>query len=213
MKYYPLYHNLQGKTVLLVGGGNIGLQKLPALLECEAKVHLVAPEILPEIEAMLATHTETLKWDKREYETVDLQGVVFVIAATDNPALQQRIAGEARARNLWVNIVDVPALCDFIAPALVSRGKIQIAISTGGAAPALAKFIRKKLETIIGDEYVQFAEIAQRLRPQIMKLPKPKRLALWDSIVNDKFLNDIKTFGPAKAEDNIKEWIHGNNSL
>ncbi len=86
-----------------------------------------------------------ITWSQRSYETADLEGVSLVIAATDDSDLQKRIATEARTRKIWVNIVDVPPLCDFIAPAIVSQGDVQIAISTGGSAPALAKYLRKKL--------------------------------------------------------------------
>jgi siroheme synthase-like protein len=206
MKYYPVYLDLKAKSVLVVGGGTVALQKIPALLEGEAQVHLVSPEALPEIEQLAVQGRIT--WSRRGYQREDLDGASLVIAATDDPELQKRVASEARARRIWVNVVDVPPLCDFIAPAIVSRGEIQIAISTGGAAPALAKFLRQKLEPILGPEYAEFVEIVRRHRPEILKLKKEKRMSLWECIVSEPFFEQIRREGPEKAEARLKEWIH-----
>jgi siroheme synthase-like protein len=211
MKYYPVFLNLKGKDVLLVGGGEIGLQKIRGLLECEARIHLVAPDVLPDIEVF--AQEKKIRCDRRTYLSSDIEGTCLVIAATDDKNLQLRIAAEARAQGIWVNIVDVPPLCDFIAPALVSQGDVQIAISTGGAAPALAKFIRKKLEPVIGPEYAQLVQIVQGLRPDILKLPKPQRMTLWDCIVSQPFLDQIRMEGPGKAEAQLKEWIYGKPAI
>jgi precorrin-2 dehydrogenase / sirohydrochlorin ferrochelatase len=211
MKYYPIYLNLKGRLVLLVGAGEIGRQKLPSLLKCQAAIRVVSPEALPEIRKL--AQDGKITWSQRSYETADLEGASLVIAATDDPDLQKRIATEARSRAIWVNIVDVPPLCDFIAPAIVSRGDLQIAISTGGAAPALAKFLRKKLEPLIGPEYAEFIKVVDALRPDILKLPKEKRNSLWERVINDAFFEDIRQRGIAKAEARIKEWVYGDSSF
>lgn len=207
-KYYPIYLNLSGKKVLLVGGGQIALQKIPALLECGATLQLVSPEVLEDILPWI--QQGIIHWDERGYETSDLKGSSLVIAATDDEVLQKRIAAEARARGIWVNIVDVPPLCDFIAPAIVTQGDLQIAISTGGASPALAKFLRKKLEAVIGPEYADFVAIAQRNRPEIMKLPKPLRLSLWECLASEGFLDMIRKNGVPFAEAELQKWIAQN---
>jgi len=199
--------NLKGRHVLLVGAGEVAHQKLPALLGCEAHVHVVAPEAVPEIQAL--ARDGKIKWSKRAYKKADLRGIRLVIAATDNPALQKKIVKDAHAQKVWINVVDVPPLCDFIAPAVIGRGDIQIAISTGGAAPALAKYLRRKLEPLIGSEYEEFAKIVQKLRPDILKLPKDKRLSLWERMVSDSFFEDIRKDGIAAAEARIKEWLYG----
>jgi len=211
MKYYPVFLNLKDREVLLVGAGDIGLQKIHGLLECQARLQVVSPEALPDIEQLAKENR--LRWDRRSYASSDLEGKSLVIAATDNQELQKRIASEARARGIWVNIVDVPPLCDFIAPAVVNQGDIQIAISTGGAAPALAKFIRRKIEPVIGPEYAQLVQMVQGLRPDILKMPKPRRTMLWESIVSQSFLDQIRTEGPRKAEAHLKEWIYGKSVI
>ncbi len=212
MKYYPVFLNLKDRLVLLVGAGDIGLQKIRGLLECQARIHVVSPEALPAIADLAAQGT--VAWSKRGYETADLEGSSLVIAATNDPALQKRIASEARARKIWVNIVDVPPYCDFIAPAIVNRGDLQIAISTGGAAPALAKFLRQKLEASLGPEYGEFVTIVDKWRPEILKMPKPQRQSLWECIVSQAFLDQIKEQGALRAEAALKEWIqHGKPAL
>jgi len=211
MKYYPIYLDLKKRLVLLVGAGPVALQKIDGLLASGARVRVAAPEAAPEIERLAAQGR--IEWRRREYATADLEGVRLVIAATDDPALQRRIASEARELNLWVNVVDVPPLCDFIAPAVVRQGDVQIAVSTGGAAPALAKFIRKKLEPMIGPEYAELVRIVEPLRGAILKLPKERRQALWERVASQPFLDQIKNEGVEKAEARLKEWINGKRAL
>jgi precorrin-2 dehydrogenase/sirohydrochlorin ferrochelatase len=206
MKYYPVFLNLKGRPVLLAGAGPIALQKLGNLLQCQARVHVVAPEALPEIRRL--ARDGKIKWSRRSYRTADMKRMALALAATDDASLQKRIAREARARGIWVNIVDVPPLCDFIAPAIVGRGNIQIAISTGGAAPALARHLRQKVESIIGPEYADFAAVIGKMRPVILKLSKERRASFWECVVSDHFMKDIRKHGIARAEKLLKEWIH-----
>lgn len=205
LSYYPVYLNLTERHVLLIGAGTIALQKLSALLEAGAKIHVVAPTALPEIAAL--ARDGKITWSKRSYRTSDLKNISLVIAATDNKRLQQQISKESRARQIWSNVVDVPPLCDFIAPAIVRRGNIQIAISTGGAAPALAKYLRKRLEQSVGPELEAFVTMAQELRPSILKLDKEKRMALWECIVSDGFFEEIKATGAQAARKRLESWI------
>ncbi len=211
MRYYPVYLNLKGRRVVLIGAGPVALQKIPALLESEADVKIVAPEALDEIQELARAHK--LEWNRRPYRSSDLEDATLVIAATDDPELQQRVAAEARARRIWVNVVDVTPLCDFIAPAIVARGDVQIAVSTGGASPALAKFIREKLEPLFGSEYAELTELLQRLRPEILKLPKERRQAVWEAIINQEFIDSVKKNGIAKAEARLEDLIHGKSAV
>ena len=207
MTYYPIYVNLQGRPVLIVGAGAVARQKISMLLDCAARLRVVAPEALPEIQAW--AREGKLTWDATGYEASQLDGVRLVIAATDDEALQKRVAADARARNVWVNVVDVPPLCDFIAPSIVKQGDIQIAVSTGGAAPALSKFIRRKLEPLIGTEYAELVNLVKPARAALLKMPKEKRMAIWDRVVSDDFLRIIKEEGPARARALLDEWMHG----
>ncbi len=137
-----------------------------------------------------------------------MRGASLVIAATGDPELQKNIVKDAHARGCWVNVVDVPELCDFIAPAVASRGDIQIAISTGGAAPALAKYLRRKLEPLIGPEYEEFAKLVKTLRPNILKLSKERRQSLWKRLMSDAFFENIRTGGISAVKGRLQGWIH-----
>ena len=206
MSFYPVYLNLQDKPVLVVGAGEIAVQKITALLDAGAQVHVVAPEADPTMEHL--AREKKIDLSRRGYRPSDMDGVRLVIAATDDTTLQPQIAEEARRRGLWVNVVDVPSLCDFIAPAIVRRGDVQIAVSTGGAAPALSKYLRQKLEAWLGPEYEQFAALVKHLRPDILKLPKARRRALWDEIVNDSFFEQIRREGPGATEARLREKVN-----
>jgi siroheme synthase-like protein len=202
---YPLFLNLSGRDVLLIGAGEVALQKIRTLLPCGAKLHVVAPEATLEIQ-QLASGGE-LRWSARAYQPSDLEGAAVVFAATDDRAIQKRVAAEARERRILVNIVDVPALCDFYAAATVQRGDIQIAISTGGAAPALAKYLRGKIEALVGEEYADFARIVGPRRSQILALPKERRKQLWERLASDLFLAQIKREGAETVARQVDDWI------
>ena len=207
MKYYPVYLSLKGHRVLVVGAGEVAFQKLRALLDAGARVHVVSPQALPEIRQL--AQDGKIEWSARPYKKTDTAGIRLVIAATPDAILQKKISQEARRRGIWANVVDVPTLCDFIAPAVFGRGDIQIAISTGGAAPALAKYLRRKLESLIGPEYEEFVDVVQKLRPDILKLPKEKRRTLWERIVSDDFFQEIRIGGMAAAESRLRKWVYG----
>jgi len=211
MKYYPIYLSLKNRRVLIVGAGAVAWQKIPALLESEAQLRIVAPEALAEIQDLAQTHK--VEWVRRPYQSPDMESVDLVIAATDDPVLQKRVAAEARERRIWVNVVDVTPLCDFIAPAIVSQGDLQIAISTGGASPALAKHVRQKLAAVIGPEYGDLVRLLQRYRPDILKLPKDKRQSVWDAVVTQPFLDQLKRDGMKSAEDRLKELLYGKSRI
>jgi len=207
MKYYPIYLALKDRRILLIGAGEVALQKLRMLLDCQARLRVVSPKAVPEIRRL--ARDGRIEWSARRYRSADVKGARLVIAATDDPDLQKRAAADARRAGIWVNVVDVPPLCDFIAPAVVNRGDIQIAISTGGAAPSLAKHLRKRFESLIGPEVADLAAAIKRWRPEILKLPKQKRASFWECVVSDAFMNDIKREGITKAEARMKAWIHG----
>jgi precorrin-2 dehydrogenase/sirohydrochlorin ferrochelatase len=211
MRYYPAFLNLKNRGVGVVGAGEIAWQKIPALLEGEANIRVVAPEAVPEIEAL--ARANKLEWFRRPYNSSDLERASLVIAATDDPHLQEQVAAEARARRIWVNVVDATPLCDFIMPAVVTRGDVQIAVSTGGASPALARWIREKLEPLFGDEYRVLAEVLQRYRPELLKLPKERRQAVWEAIINEDFINRVKREGSAVIESRLEQYIHGKSAV
>lgn len=160
-RYYMACLDLEGRRCLVVGGGSVGLEKARGLLDCGARVTVVAPEIAPELRDV-----ERLE---REYRTSDLDGRFLVVAATSDTALNRRIYADAEARSLLCNVVDVPELCNFILPAVHRQDPIAIAVSTGGASPALAQRIRDEIAAVIGPEHAQVARQLRSLRPWALR--------------------------------------------
>ena len=165
MEYLPLFHSLKGRTVLIVGGGEIALRKARLLSEAGARLRVVAPSI----EAQLAELVEAGAGEclDRGYDPQDLQGCVLAIAATDDEPLNAAVSQHANALGMPVNVVDSPQLCSVIFPAIVDRSPLVIAVSSGGDAPVLARLIRARIETWIPAAYGQLAGLAKQFRAQV----------------------------------------------
>ncbi len=154
--FYIACLKLTGRRCLVVGGGDIGLEKVEGLLACDGEVVVLAPEIHPDLEALVSEGSIT--WEKRRYEGIsDLEGSFMVIAATDDSEVNIRVFEDAEQRAMLVNIVDVPPLCNFILPAIVRTGPLAIAISTAGASPALAKRMKRQIAAEYGEDYARLA--------------------------------------------------------
>lgn len=162
MAYYPVMVDLNGRRCVVVGGGEVAERKVETLLCFGAHVHVVSPVLTPTLEAWASEGQVTV--ERRHYQDGDLEGAALAIGATDDREVQERVASEAKQLGILVNIVDDPELCTFIAPSIVKRGDLVIAISTGGASPALARQIRQELELAYGQEYAEVLEALQKLR-------------------------------------------------
>lgn len=183
--FYIACLKLKGRKCLVVGGGEIGLEKVEGLLACDGDVTLIAPEAVEELEELAAEGSIT--WERREYAgKQDLEGVFMVIACTDDTDINIAIYDDAEARAMLVNIVDVPPLCNFILPALVRMGPLAIAISTAGASPALAKRMKREVAELFGDEYATLAIMLNDARGWAKgTLPTYQdRKAFFEEIVN-----------------------------
>ena len=182
MEYLPLFHNLRGSQVLVVGGGEIALRKSRLIAEAGAVLRVVAPEVEPQLRELVERSGGQLIL--RGYSIVDLYECVLVIAATDDEPLNAQVSRDARRRCVPVNVVDAPALCSVIFPAIVDRSPLVIAVSSGGDAPVLARLIRAKLETWIPSTYGQLAGLAARFRAQVKQLypDVTQRRAFWEEV-------------------------------
>jgi precorrin-2 dehydrogenase/sirohydrochlorin ferrochelatase len=149
---FPLFLKLDGRKCAMVGAGRIATQKLASLLDSGAVVQIIAPEATPEIQKL--AHNGRLTWIQAEFHSEHLAGALLVIAATGNPAVNERVYRAAQERGVLCNSVDEPSRCDFYYPAVVRRGDLQIAISTAGKSPALAQRIRKELEQQFDSSYI-----------------------------------------------------------
>jgi siroheme synthase-like protein len=183
--FYIACLKLKGRRCVVVGGGEIGLEKAEGLLACDGDVTLIAPEAVPELERLAAEGS--LRWERREYAgAADLEGVFIVIACTDSTDTNIAIYEDAERRAMLVNIVDVPPLCNFILPAIVRTGPLAIAISTAGASPALAKRMKREVGELFGEEYAQLAIMLNDVRGWAKRtLPTYQdRKAFFEGIVN-----------------------------
>lgn len=165
---YPIFVRLEHLDVLLVGGGNVGLEKLNSILSNspEAKLTVVADRILPEVWELCST-SPRIKIVPRKFEMEDLNGKDLVFLATDDRALHEQIRIEARKRKILLNVADTPALCDFYLSSIVQKGDLKVAISTNGKSPTVAKRIKEFLNEIIPAEIQQTLEQMNKVRDTI----------------------------------------------
>ena len=160
--FYIACLKLGGRRCVVVGGGEIGLEKVEGLLACGGRVVLIAPDAVPELQALAAENS--IEWIRREYQPGDLEQTFIAIAATDDTDVNIRIYNDAEERAMLVNVVDVPPLCNFILPAIVRTGPLAIAISTAGASPALAKRIKREIADTYGEHHARLAELLNEAR-------------------------------------------------
>jgi precorrin-2 dehydrogenase / sirohydrochlorin ferrochelatase len=182
--FYIACLKLRGRKCLVVGGGEIGLEKVEGLLACDGDVTLVAPEAGPELTQLALEGS--IRWEQRAYVPGDLEGTFMVIACTDDTDINIGIYEDAERRAMLVNVVDVPPLCNFILPAIVRTGPLAIAISTAGASPALAKRMKAEVGELFGEEYAQLAIMLNDVRGWAKgTLPTYQdRKAFFEAIVN-----------------------------
>jgi precorrin-2 dehydrogenase len=160
--FYIACLRLTGRRCVVIGGGEVGLEKVEGLLACDADVTLVAPEAHPELVRLAGEGS--IRWEQREYQPADLEGCLIAIAATADTEVNIRVFDDAEARSMLVNVVDVPPLCNFILPAIVRTGPLAIAISTAGASPALAKRMKREVSELFGEAYADLAVLLNDAR-------------------------------------------------
>jgi siroheme synthase-like protein len=183
--FYIACLKLSGRRCLVVGGGEIGLEKVEGLLACDGEVTVIAPDVIAELREL--ADEGSIRWEQREYAGAgDLDGVFMVIAATDDTDVNIQIYDDAERRAMLVNVVDVPPLCNFILPAIIRSGPLAIAISTAGASPALAKRIRDEIADEYGEPYARLAILLNDVRGWAKgTLPTYQdRKVFFESIVN-----------------------------
>ena len=183
--FYIACLKLSGRRCLVVGGGDIGLEKVEGLLACDGEVTLIAPDAIEPLRQL--ADEGSIRWERRTYAgPADLEGVFMVIAATNDTDVNIGVYEDAERRAMLVNVVDVPPLCNFILPAIVRSGPLAIAISTAGASPALAKRIRNEIADEYGEPYARLAVLLNDVRGWAKgTLPTYQdRKEFFESIVN-----------------------------
>jgi precorrin-2 dehydrogenase / sirohydrochlorin ferrochelatase len=183
--FYIACLKLSGRRCVVVGGGEIGLEKVEGLLACDGEVTLIAPEAIEPLREL--ADEGSIRWERRTYAgPADLESVFMVIAATGDTDVNISVYEDAERRAMLVNVVDVPPLCNFILPAIVRSGPLAIAISTAGASPALAKRIRNEIADEYGEPYARLAVLLNDVRGWAKgTLPTYQdRKQFFESIVN-----------------------------
>jgi len=178
MSLFPMFLKIEGRSCLVVGAGKVAESKIRSLLVSKASVHVVAPWATPTVTAW--DRAGILRWTAREFQPTDLDGVFLVVAATSIPSVNDAVYHEAQSRRALCNVVDVPDRCDFYYPAVVRRGDLQVAISTGGNSPALAQRLRRQFERQLTPLYAGWLERLGDFRRDLFsrRLDPEKRRAL-----------------------------------
>jgi uroporphyrin-III C-methyltransferase/precorrin-2 dehydrogenase/sirohydrochlorin ferrochelatase len=184
MKHLPIYFHIAQRRCLVAGGGEVAARKIELLIRREAQVTVVAPEVCAEVAAL--RDGGKLRHEARAFKDEDLSGVDLVFAATDDRALNKRISELAQARRLPVNVVDAPELCTFIMPSIIERDPVQVAVSTSGASPVLARLLRARLESFIPSAYGRLAALMAAFRERVRtRMPDmTQRRRFWEDVLH-----------------------------
>ncbi|MBN1763715.1 MAG: bifunctional precorrin-2 dehydrogenase/sirohydrochlorin ferrochelatase [Sedimentisphaerales bacterium] len=188
-RLYPIFTSLAARKVVIVGGGRVAERKVMDLLECDCRIVVIAPDMTEKL--MQVWQAGQIQAESRPYQNGDLKDAALVIAATNDYQTNESIFNEAQQRGIFCNVVDIPELCSFQVPSVLRRGDLQIAISTSGASPALAKRIRKQLEAEFGEHYVTFMAALKKLREHLKKMypdDQARRAGILKEFVNSEAL-------------------------
>jgi precorrin-2 dehydrogenase / sirohydrochlorin ferrochelatase len=207
--FYPLFMDLRGRRVLVVGGGDVAERKVDSLLQAEASVTVVSPDLTPGLQKL--QESGAIRSIRRKFDEPDLEDALLVISATDDPDLQKRVATLARAKRILINTVDQPKLCDFIVPAIVRRGDLVAAISTSGRSPVLAATLKAKMENIITDDAARAARLLGDIRSEIHALfeDPDRRKKAFERIVESGILEWICELDDGAALSKMRSIVEG----
>jgi siroheme synthase-like protein len=199
MGYYPIFLELSGRRVLVVGGGTVAAQKLRNLYPAGPEIVVVAPALGEEMQEYHAAGQ--FQWLQKEYSNDDVAGYDLVMVATDDGVVNARVSAEARVRKVWVNAADDIPNCDFILPAMVRRGSLVLAASTGGGSPALARRVRETLEAAFGEWWADLATLLKEVREETRQRKVMFSPDTWKEAMDRQFMAMVEKgrFAEAKA--------------
>ena len=183
MAYYPVFIELRGRACLVIGGGREAQRKVEGLLAAEGKVTVIAPALTDDLKRLLAEGR--IAWTEREYREGDVEGYEVVMVATDDGAVNAEVSAEGKRRRVWVNAADDPANCDFILPAVIRKGSITVAASTGGGSPALARRLREELEAYLTEEMPALAELLKEVRAELRSRGFLPDAEVWQRAIDE----------------------------
>lgn len=199
---YPVGLVLEGRPVLVVGGGAVAARKVEGLVRCGARVHVVAPEVADEIR-----RSPGVTWEERPYRPGEAAGYRLVLAATDDPEVNGTVSADAEAAGVWVNVADDPARCTVVLPAVLRRGPITVAVATGGESPGLAAWLRRRLEDIVGPEYETLCALVGEARRAVKESGTPTGSVDWQSVFDSGILEMIRAGRISEARERLRSWL------
>lgn len=205
--YYPVYLEMRGQPCVVIGGGKIAEGKVEGLLATQANVTVISPELTARLHELVETNQITHL--ARAYQHGDLAGAFLVICATDKTEINHQVWQEASANWQLVNVVDDTERCNFIAPSILRKGDLTIAISTSGKAPALAVRLKERLQRELGPEYERFLELAGELREPLARhiLDFETRKAVWYELVDSEILDVLARGNESAAKEIISQIV------
>jgi precorrin-2 dehydrogenase/sirohydrochlorin ferrochelatase len=208
MRYYPICVDMAGRACLVVGGGRVAERKACGLLESGARVTVVSPALTARLESW--AREGQISVIRRGYETGDLADQSLVFVATDNGEVNAMVAADARAAGVLINAADDPAHCDFIIPAVLTRGALTVAVSTGGASPALSRAVRDELETHFDrEDYASLLEVAAEARARLRERSAPQPWERWRQALDGEVRRLVTAGRLDEARTRLMEGLSG----
>jgi precorrin-2 dehydrogenase/sirohydrochlorin ferrochelatase len=209
--FYPIFIELQDRRVLVIGGGAVAERKVDSLLDAGANVTIVSPSATHRLMELARSGRVTLH--QRRFEPSDLAGASLAISATDDPSTQKEVAAAAASKNILVNTVDKPDLCDFIVPSILRRGEITVAISTSGNSPALAAELRKRFDGVLTDAMARTARVLGAVRNEVHERypDSEKRKRIFETIIDSGIVDWISNCDDDAAIARVRQMIDGDS--
>jgi siroheme synthase-like protein len=199
MSYFPIVLEMTGRRCLVIGGGVVAERKIAGLLEVSAAVTVISPEVTPAILNWSKKHS--IQLTARCYQNGDLSGHELVFVVADDPDVNDRVYQEGKSCGVWVNAADDPDHCDFILPAVIRRGDLMVAISTGGASPAATRAIREELDDYFTAEHAQLVQVAAEVRIELTEKSVNVDADAWNSALKGEVRRLIRAGRPEQAKE------------
>lgn len=189
--YYPIFVDLENKPVLVIGGGNVAYRKVMTLLDHRAIVHIISPQILPELKALV--DSKRCFWSEKEYDREDIKDAAIIFSCTEKDEVNSAVSQDAHKLHRLINVVDDPEKCSFIVPSIMQQGDLKIAVSTGGSSPIVARQIRKQLESQYDQSYAEYLSLLRGWRNKVKAdLSLAQKQLFWDKVTDGEVLELVK---------------------
>jgi siroheme synthase-like protein len=205
MGYYPIFLEMKDRRCVVIGGGAVAERKVEGLVAVGANVTVISPAITDGLQDLLAQ--SAIRHVAREYRAGDRAGYDLVFVATDNSEINAAVSNEARSLRIWVNSADDPDHCDFILPAVIRRGDLAVAVSTGGVSPAVTRAIREELDEYFNADYARFVQIAGEVRRELREKSVSPGASAWNRALQGDFRRLIKEGKPVQAKELLLETL------